>query len=308
MKCIFLGFIAIIAFACDEESNNKIDILLDQQVLAGTPAGSTAGTPAGSIAGTPAGSIAGTPAGSRTFHPESYKAPEVHGLDLKQNTQDCRPCHGDQLQGALGPSCDSCHQQGWRTNCTYCHGDQATDQSAPPRDLKNQTDPLMMTFKPHAQHLLNDHHGDWDCQQCHIKPVDVMSLNHIFDDTYGKAEVDFSQGLSAEGVYEGEGKCSNLYCHGTGRVNGAYEHLSTTPSCTTCHPNTSLGGHHGKHLREGVRCDECHADTVSGQTIIDKNLHVNGQKDVVFGAGQMSRNQNTCTGTCHGEGHRSERW
>ncbi len=143
------------------------------------------------------------------FHPVGYDSPLVHGLAFKQFDQDCRLCHGDQLSGGTSNvSCDGCHEQGWRTNCGYCHGHDA--QGTPPRDLKNQTDLAQQTFKPHAQHLNHPLHGNWGCEQCHLKPTEVLSPAHVFDDTYGKAEVNFSGGLSVAGTYQPETGCANL--------------------------------------------------------------------------------------------------
>ena len=48
-------------------------------------------------------------AGGGRYHPEGFAAAEVHGLELKQQAQDCRTCHGDELLGASAPSCDGCH-------------------------------------------------------------------------------------------------------------------------------------------------------------------------------------------------------
>jgi hypothetical protein len=169
------------------------------------------------------------------FHPDGYANALVHGLAFKQFEQDCRLCHGDQLNGGTSTvSCDGCHEQGWRTNCGYCHGHDA--QGAPPRDLKNETDLTRMTFKPHAQHLNHPLHGNWGCEQCHLKPTDILSPNHVFDETFGKAEVDFSGGLSAVGTYEAQTGCANLYCHGNGRQVGSAHHQDPTPTCDTCHP------------------------------------------------------------------------
>jgi predicted CxxxxCH...CXXCH cytochrome family protein len=162
---------------------------------------------------------------------------------------------------------------------------------------------------PHAQHLTNPLHGNWDCDQCHIKPTDVLSEKHVFDDSPAKAEVDFSQGLSATGVYDGNGGCSNLYCHGSGKVTGSYRQDDVKPDCTGCHSSSNLQGRHRKHLREGVACGECHSSVASGSnTVINGDLHVNGQIDVLFQNSNMNRASNRCTGSCHGEYHGGETW
>jgi hypothetical protein len=246
------------------------------------------------------------------FHPIGYDAPLVHGLAFKQFDQDCRLCHGDQLNGGTSNvSCDRCHQQGWRTNCGYCHGHDA--QGAPPRDLKNETDLARQTFKPHAQHLNHPLHGNWGCEQCHMKPTEVLSPAHVFDDTYGKAEVDFTQGLSVAGTYQAETGCANLYCHGNGRQVGSAHHDDPSPSCDTCHPKASLGGEHQRHFREGFSCVDCHQATANEQDLIaTPEMHVNGQIDLQFKdvnpISPIALSFGTCNGICHGKIHFFKGW
>ncbi len=50
-----------------------------------------------------------------------------------------------------------------------------------------------------------------------MKPVDVLSAGHIFDETPGAAEVDFSGGLSPAGTHFsfGNNTCAGN-CHGEG--------------------------------------------------------------------------------------------
>lgn len=251
------------------------------------------------------------------FHPAGFAAREVHGTALKTHQMDCRTCHGGDLKGGTAPSCDTCHMQGWRTSCTYCHGGTDDDTGAPPRDLNGTTDTMALSFRAHTQHVSESDHAPYDCTQCHVKPEDVLSVGHIFDDTRG-AEVDFSGGISADGVYDGNGSCSSMYCHGNGRgANGSYAHDRAKPDCNGCHPGPrpndtqlrTMSGEHRKHMREGLACTDCHNDTVSGAgTLVDVSLHANGEKDVVFGSATMSRNNGTCTGTCHNERHSGERW
>ncbi len=248
---------------------------------------------------------AGPPA---NYHPAGYDAPAVHGLELKTGAQDCRQCHGNTLEGGSGPSCDSCHQAGWRTNCTYCHGGTDSDTGAPPRDLRGANAAAQLSFAAHTAHQSENNHIAWDCNQCHTKPMDVLSAGHVFDNTPGVAEVNFAGGLSRGGVYSGNGQCDNLYCHGTGRANGSYNDSRATPTCATCHPNAGLQGRHRNHLGEAT-CSECHGDTLNNNgTIGDIALHVNGHIDVAISAPGFSFVGGTCNGTCHGEGHNGRRW
>lgn len=249
------------------------------------------------------------------FHEEGFFNPAIHGLKAKLQELDCKGCHGADLTGGLGPSCDSCHPQNWRTTCTFCHGSKMEDISAPPRDIRGTTDPEMISFRAHRIHVAEtDIKVAFDCVQCHVKPTDILSPGHIFvgDTTPGKAEVDFSGGLSANGTYDGNGGCANLYCHGNGLGdNGSAIHTMDSLTCTSCHPGPRTGAHR-KHLEEGARCSDCHGDTATGSTQIrDLTLHVNKMVDLRFPDG-LTRTNARCNGTCHidgeSENHNSRQW
>lgn len=243
------------------------------------------------------------------FHPEGWYDPANHGPAAKLNQLDCRTCHGQDLAGGAALSCDSCHRAGWRTNCTFCHGGTENMTGAPPRDFLGETNPLLISFRAHTQHVSERNHAPFDCSECHKKPTDVLSPGHLFDDTKGVAEVDFSGGRSHEGVYEGQGACSNLYCHSDGRGNlGAYTHELERPSCTTCHDARRTGAH-GEHIGEdGITCQDCHGTVVgAAMQIINPALHVNRELNLALPS-TMSRSNATCTGSCHGERHQSREW
>ncbi|MCB9673165.1 MAG: CxxxxCH/CxxCH domain-containing protein [Alphaproteobacteria bacterium] len=257
---------------------------------------------------------------TEAYHPAGYAEATVHGYEMELGLEtDCRQCHGDNLQGADdAPDCDSCHQEGWREDCTYCHGGAVSDSGAPPRDLAGLMDLTMLSFKAHGQHEAGDAHPAYECEQCHDKPTDVMTPGHIFDDeTAGVAEVVFSAGLSAQGTYNGNGSCSNLYCHGNGRNNaGTADHDDGQLDCNACHAGPTattawrtMSGEHSKHMRERLACTDCHNSTVnSAGAIAQAALHVNGQVDLDFGTNNMTRTNNRCTGTCHNERHTNETW
>lgn len=256
--------------------------------------------------------------GTLRAHPDGFREPSMHGTEMKLQQQDCRTCHGADLTGGQGPSCDNCHQADWRTNCTYCHGGTDSTLGAPPRDLSGVTDVNALTFRAHTAHSTpGQGHPAYDCTQCHNKPTDVLSPGHSFDDTPGRAEVVFAAGLSSAGVYAGNGACNNLYCHGNGRGTlGMYAHDQGPPACGSCHPTQASGstawrnlsGRHRTHLREGITCDECHSGIVNdASAIIGPDLHVDGLKQVVFAGTGVTRN-NGCTGTCHNERHTNQTW
>ena len=253
------------------------------------------------------------------YHAEGYAEATVHGYELELGLEaDCRQCHGQALEGEDdAPDCDSCHQAGWRDDCTYCHGGVDDDSGAPPRDLAGVRELALASFKAHTPHGTEANHAAYACGECHVEPTDVLSVGHIFDDeTAGVAEVVFAGGLSRQGQYDGNGACSNLYCHGSGRVTGAASHDDAKPDCNACHAGptavsawATLSGQHRKHMRERVACTDCHAGTVSAaNTIIGPLLHVDGDEDVDFGDNAVTRTNARCTGTCHNERHTNETW
>lgn len=269
--------------------------------------------------------------GSTTHHPVGFAASDVHGAALKVQSEDCRACHGANLEGGTAVSCDSCHVATWRTDCTYCHGGSANQTGAPPRDLDGETDPALGSFPPHTAHVAAaTNHAAYDCVQCHTKPTDVMSNGHVFDGTKGRADVDFGAGLSAAGTYNaGTAGCSTLYCHGNGvQANGSINSGAAAPGCNDCHRDqvndnmwNQLSGEHQLHLQitagGAVTCNECHSTVVAGgtggnngtnPTIASAALHVNGQPDNAFGGTNVAYNGMTCTGTCHGRTHNGDAW
>ncbi len=248
--------------------------------------------------------------GGPRVHPVGYDSSRVHGPDLKQGISDCRTCHGAQLQGGRGPSCDTCHDAGWRTNCTFCHGGTDTESGAPPRDLQGSDDRAVQRFMPHTEHTTERNHAAWDCNQCHVKPVDVLTPGHIFDDrTPGAAEVDFSGGLSPGATWDGNGNCGNVYCHGNGVNPGNYNHAAARPNCDGCHSWIALGGRHLAHFGRLIGCVSCHNGTTdAAQMTADPVLHVNGTVDVIFETPDIAFNAGTCNGNCHGEQHNNRSW
>ncbi len=260
--------------------------------------------------------------GAGGHHPAGYADSDVHGHDAKFQVETCINCHGADLTGdGDAVSCDSCHEDGWRTNCTFCHGDPADGTGSPPVHISGVDDALNASFIPHRAHTGETAlHAAFDCVQCHNKPEDVLTPGHIFvgDNTPGVAEADFSAGLSQAGKWNAAaGSCSNLYCHGNGRGNnGKMVDTGDIKNCHQCHMDKSSGflnwlkmsGEHSKHLSEGFACAECHSDTVDASNkILDVTLHVNGVKDVHLPNG-ITFSGGQCTGSCHGENHGGRTW
>jgi predicted CxxxxCH...CXXCH cytochrome family protein len=253
-------------------------------------------------------------------HPEGWAQPEMHGLHAKLQDLECTVCHGADLTGDLGVSCDSCHVEGWRTDCTYCHGGTVDDSGAPPRDIDGSTDDL--TFPAHQQHLnTTDKHAAFACETCHAVPTDVLTPGHIFvaDDTPARAELDFTEGLSDRATWTATtGTCSGAYCHGDGQGHNGTVTVDAAPMrCSSCHPDRTssrdtierMSGEHEEHVaKEGLGCHECHAATTADSTrILDVAVHVDGSVQVVMPSG-VTRSGSTCTGSCHGEPHEAEPW
>ena len=253
-------------------------------------------------------------AGGR-FHPAGYAAAAMHGPDMELQRNDCRGCHGTTLTGGTKgnfdtapPSCDSCHNGGaaWRTNCAgYCHG--SATNAAPPKDIGAGGASQGQAFIAHQAHVTAGKvRGAGVCTDCHTMPTDILSANHIFDSTPGRAEVVLTNGFDKKATYNyTTQQCSTSYCHGNGQAsNGTIADGAPAPSCTTCHSRSGLSqGQHPTH-HDADTCDACHADTSSGKgtTIKTLALHINGTKDVNMSPSNMTWNAAnlTCKGGCHG--------
>jgi predicted CxxxxCH...CXXCH cytochrome family protein len=133
-----------------------------------------------------------------------------------------------------------------------------------------------------------------------MKPADVLSPGHTLDATPGKAELDFSSGLSNQGIYDGNGGCSSLYCHGDGSSsNGSSTFTGGAKTCTSCHTTPPSSGRHNKH--KSYDCDRCHSTVALGKDqIIGPAEHVNGQKNVVFSGGGTFSGGQCSSIACHG--------
>jgi predicted CxxxxCH...CXXCH cytochrome family protein len=263
-----------------------------------------------------------TPPPGEPHHPPGWAASNVHGLAAKLQTDgDCRGCHGQYLDGETnGVSCDTCHTEAgypeWRNDCTFCHGGGENQTGAPPKDIDGQTDPAQISFPSHTEHVAGYDHKVYGCDQCHSKPVDVLTPGHIFDDqTAGYGELYYANGYAPESTYF-QGTCSNVYCHGDGYLALGEAYTGMAPlGCYGCHPDITtpqewnqMSGRHQVHLNGGVvTCYECHSTVVdANQVVVNPDYHVDGQRqvqplDVVW-------NGATCTGTCHNHDHNNDAW
>ncbi|MEQ1568922.1 MAG: hypothetical protein ABMA64_25010 [Myxococcota bacterium] len=250
------------------------------------------------------------------YHPSGWDDEGSHGrtsllgAGADDNGVDCRDCHGPELDGGTsGVSCDSCHEAGWRDNCTYCHGGDETPDGAPPTDIDGAVG-TSISFPDHTAHVVGPRHPAYDCTECHSKPNDALTPGHWFDDvTPGRAELDFTAGISSAGAPSGASSCGNLWCHGDGAGDNGEVSIGEGPlDCTSCHSTgAGLNGEHGEHLGEGVDCEECHGDVNGQMQITDDAEHVNGTVSVDLPGG-ISWDGNSCDGSCHFENHNNRNW
>jgi hypothetical protein len=245
------------------------------------------------------------------FHPIGWADPDVHGLEAKLHSQPCTACHGADLTGDTGPSCDTCHGTpdeagAWRTDCTYCHGgaiEGGGTTPAPPRQIDGTTGEEEGRFQNHRIHTANRRWArNYSCDTCHVYPESATSPGHMFDDTPGVAEVSFD-----EGTWDGVSSCTAT-CHGPDPVQ-----TDDIVTCASCHGDATdldrLSGEHEDHVDEGITCSECHSTVDDTNQIVRINLHVDGTVNVPLPDGiTRTASTNTCTGTCHGEAHDNASW
>jgi len=263
--------------------------------------------------GPDAGADTQVPPAEGRYHPEDFALPQRHGVEMNLQRQDCRACHGQTLTGGVfeervAPDCDSCHAQGWRTNCIYCHGGDGNATGAPPREL----DPARASasFPAHTAHVTSGITASTGCVQCHVQPESVLSVQHAFDATPGRAENDFAGGVAPQTVRQVQA-CSNSWCHGDGQAPGNVLDSAAPMTCSGCHPADdtpkqwlSMSGAHVAHLiNPTMDCTDCHAGTTANDPlrVSGAALHVNGRVDVRLSEDTITYDPATgkCSGVCH---------
>ncbi|MFH2063886.1 MAG: CxxxxCH/CxxCH domain-containing protein [Pseudomonadota bacterium] len=255
--------------------------------------------------------IDGVVQSSENPHPAGWDGSTVHGYAFYDTPEDCRACHGINLDGGTsGLSCDECHTGGdaWRTDCRFCHGGLDNATGAPPYGLRGETATSSQVVGAHTVHLTESpSHAAWACNTCHTVPVSWNDPGHI--DSGTDVEINFSTPAGSTAAYtRTTATCSSLYCHGNGRtVSGPVSWTSPTAlTCRSCHGDAgssgSLSGEHDEHLSEGVACAACHKTVInSANVIIDKTAHVNGSVDVSLTSGTYNSASRSCSDTgCHG--------
>ena len=256
---------------------------------------------------------------SITAHPEGWSSEQssiFHGrmvLENNASTDNCKTCHGvDYEGGSSNVSCSSdlCHSEpDGPEACNTCHGNFSSSSSdtsswAPPENLYGNLNTSSIGVGAHQSHLVNN---TWttayqqNCSLCHIEPNTLSSSGHIDDYPY-QAEITFSSIASKSHVSNpiwnhSNATCDNVYCHGAFVFNrdsssnswgytdqfmvGNNPQMNWTSvgtgqaSCGSCHGLPPQG-----HTA-ATTCNGCHPRVVDGNfNIIDKNLHINGEKDL----------------------------
>lgn len=248
---------------------------------------------------------------SVTSHPEGWnnqESSDFHGLTIltnNGNSNNCKSCHGlDYEGGSSGISCTSagCHNNHEGPEaCNTCHGNELN--AAPPEDIFGNIDETVVGVGLHQSHLLDT---TWtyqkDCSMCHIVPDHVNSPGH-FDNYPFQAELNFNSLANQNGKLNAtwnhdSATCENIYCHGAfvfdsldaglnswvyteNSIRGNNPTLQWTSvnpvqiQCGSCHGLPPTG--HSPL----TNCVSCHPKVVDANlNIIDKNLHINGKKEV----------------------------
>ena len=257
-------------------------------------------------------------------HPKGWTDPQninFHGLYLLNTSwklSECQECHGtDYSGGTSGQSCMACHPQGPEA-CNVCHGQPPIDDSTLPIESERGVD----AAGAHKKHVTEE---GFSCTECHGDiPTSVAHADRL------PAEMDFvsaAQLASAhgmQGVYQdtgsptdGNGTCSNIYCHSDGKGGPAAvtpSWVGMTMTCVSCHDVAQSGsGAHSHHLEHSqISCQTCHVETAEGrETVKNESLHIrNAQVDVAFdpainpdAAGYGSAGPGTCSNLyCHSDG------
>lgn len=217
----------------------------------------------------------------------------------------CQSCHGSDYDGDGydKKNCLICHTQADGPEaCNTCHG--SIKSYAPPEDLSGNTLTSAIGVGAHQTHL-ND--TTWTtafqqgCSLCHNEPSSLSDVGHI-DNVPLPAEIHFGLAASDTGFSNpiwdnGTASCQNIYCHGAFEFNrdssanswgytdqfirGNDPTMTWTSvgvgqdSCGTCHDLPPQG-----HTA-ATTCNGCHPRVVDANfNIINKNLHINGQKEV----------------------------
>jgi predicted CxxxxCH...CXXCH cytochrome family protein len=188
--------------------------------------------------------------------------------------------------------CNSCHGSGTQS-CTVCHGGTDNQTGAPPKGLHGEILSSTQAVGAHSRHLSGGQVANGrSCSNCHIVPSSVLETSHLGADSI--AEITWSGISNKSGGANWSrvsNKCGSVYCHGNfvgGKAGNAPTWNSTSQAtCGSCHdagtqPSLLLWKHDTHVTLAGLICADCHGNVVNGAlTIIDRDLHVNGNVDTL---------------------------
>jgi predicted CxxxxCH...CXXCH cytochrome family protein len=267
-------------------------------------------------------------------HPVGYGAranSAFHGPDAirflskRPEAVDCASCHGTDLNGGQGPSCNACHASvgwaspAWQSNCTFCHGARtpaftfASDLllAAPPEGVGGETSGAHVGA--HQKHLSQGALSNgFACVTCHAVPQQADPLAHL--DGTAVVSLQGQDALPAGvgnlpanlGTYAPAGQTCTVYCHGATLPGGpvpAPVWTQTGLACNACHGVAPKTGKHPAMLgfHTVASCSDCHGEVVDGALqIVDRQKHVNGNVDVKLSSGAWDPAAKTCSSVgCH---------
>jgi len=236
-----------------------------------------------------------------------------HGQWLRKRNWDlavCAECHGSNYAGGtVNVSCLKCHtEDNGPEACNTCHGDFSDlTNIAPPQGTNNETSTTAAAVGAHQVHLYGITISEnVACSECHSVPAQFASAGHI--DETARAEVIFGEyenyndSVGTPKYNFENNTCENSYCHG----NFKFDVPSGVPiygnnfapkwnvvdgsqaKCGTCHGEIDADGALVTPLPNGhpgeftlTQCWNCHYRVVNAEgDIIDKTLHINGERDV----------------------------
>jgi predicted CxxxxCH...CXXCH cytochrome family protein len=193
------------------------------------------------------------------------------------------------------------------SGCSLCHGN--AEHPYPPRSLSGQVEPTYLGVGSHESHLNPDSTERFsrkvDCSECHDPVTHFNDPSHIGPNPDNRAEIIFGSlarnSLPGDSIphpiYDGNGKCSNVYCHGNFRQgNRNAQPVFNNPGsvvCGSCHGDPAMGNptpgapnnfqspHFSFYTIQF--CANCHGSVIdSSGSFVNKSRHVNGQVDLNF--------------------------
>jgi hypothetical protein len=238
-------------------------------------------------------------------HPDRYRS--GHADDMEniywQIGRECQSCHGNTYNGNgySAKNCNVCHiEAAGPADCRTCHGND--DNAAPPLDRWDNQVITAVGVGFHQEHLSDG--GAQDCENCHNAVVQLSSPGHLDDTVNDPGDVVFRNLAVAHEASptwnHDEESCGGTYCHGgfvfrkadaEERYKFAYTEETITGStdpikwteqviplarCGSCHGMPPTG-----HLYF-ANCSACHPTVNSSNEIIRPDLHINGEKDMLF--------------------------